>query len=1238
MTVPANMSKDMVDMIKAIGESKTKQEEDRIMTREIQVLKEKMGLRDVTQRRMREYIIRMVYCEMLGHDASFAHSYAVKFTAQNKLLDKKIAYLGVCLCLQPKDELIILMVNTMQRDLKSSNMMEVCAALHACCSLIGEETIPAMLPFVIELLSHASEYVRKKAVMCLHSFFCKAPYTVSHLADRFRHTLCDINPSVMGVSLHMMFELVKVDPSQYKDLVPSLVNILKQIIDHRLHRDYDYHRLPAPWIQIRMLNLLAVLGANDQAASEGMYEILFEVLKRADVSINIGHAIIYETVRTITTIYPHAALLETAASNISRFLTSLSHNLKYLGITGLASIVQIDAKYAQPHQLTVIDCLEDPDETLRRKTLDLLFRMTNVHNVVVVVDKMLGHLKTTTDSFLRRELTSRITALAERYAPSTQWYIVTMNSVFDLGGESVPSDVANNLLRLLAEGSGENEADDDAMRQYAVRVYLEAIAPATATGAAAAGTAPSEVSDLMLRVAAWVLGEYAFLVQESVPLSTVLARLCDLLEAEVKSEETRGWILSAIMKLSVQVDMSAAAVEVIEKYSQSSNLDLQQRCNEFKQLVRMHGATNLRPVFPVDASCEAIQVDTDLRFADAFVADALAHGARSYVPPAGRTSDPSALISVFEGREAVPALRFDAYAQPVTRANTLPLAGVVAGGGGSTGAGSGPLPPYMGSVSNNFARQPTAPAGPGSAAPAGDVLAHVPVKWGFEGYQPGVAPAAPQAPQAGIGAAVGGGGAPGIFSSPSPGSMAPLGSSSSSHYQAPAVVPSSSQERRGSTDSLGRSQPKVLTERERKAAALFGGGSTFSPSTSGPGSAAQSHAAGVARPKHTHTAGHTSGPDLDSLIGGAPTPTNTSNQSGARGAPASSWAGAHASSGSSHRNSFGSSGNSAATSAVAGGGGGGIEDLFGGPTSISTPTTLRPQTHGGAAAAPAPARADLFSFDALLAMPSPQPSSLPFTAPITPIPLGAPSELPSLLLRSELDAFPRHPSPAARLCENPEFMLKYFKVFKPNETVIVVLITNTGSTTASQCSLELSLPSSISVRYGGDPAPIPSSTPNRLGLSSINVRSTCAITIALAPQLQAATAADASLTGALRNGPGALLQFSLPITAGDFIRPLAISTQEYAAKWPSLPAEKKVRVSPTALTMPNDLMTRASSLLNLHPVEVIGMEAITAGQLLDGRHVLMHARMTPGAVDLMIRSPDRTLSEYLAKSCSSALA
>ena len=78
-------------------------------------------------------------------------------------------------------------------------------------------------------------------------------------------------------------------------------------------------------------------------------------------------AITYEVIRTITAIYPNTSLIENAAKAIVRFVTASNHNWKYLGINALASLVQVNPHYAAEHQMVVIDCLDDPDETLKRK-------------------------------------------------------------------------------------------------------------------------------------------------------------------------------------------------------------------------------------------------------------------------------------------------------------------------------------------------------------------------------------------------------------------------------------------------------------------------------------------------------------------------------------------------------------------------------------------------------------------------------------------------------------------------------------------------------------------------------------------------------------------------------------------------------------------------------------------------------------------------------------------------------
>lgn len=802
-----NLSKEFFELLKAIGESKSKQEEDRIILREVATLKKKLeppptpvgaapALSNLhtSKKHAKEFLVRMLYCEMLGHDASFGYIKAVEMAASASLYHKRTGYLVCAACLSPKHEFRFMLVNQMQRDLQSSHVLEICGGLLASCSLITADMVPAMTTLVIKLLDHANETVRKKAIICLHRFHQLSPELVTReeCMEKLRKVLCDRDPAVMGASLNVIESMARQAPKPFKDLIPSLVSILKQIGEHRLPSDFDYHRVPAPWMQLKLIRILGILGRNDATASSGMYEILHEALKKADVGINAGYAVVYECIRTIVSIYPNATLLDAAADAISRFIQSRSHNLKYLGVTGLAAIVETHPQYAVAHQSAVMDCLEDPDETLQRKTLDLLYRMTNPINVEFITDKLLDFLRGTTDLFLKKQLTTRICSVAERYAPNNEWYIQTITQLFEISGDMVEAQVAQNLMSLIAEGTGESEESDMLLRQNAIELYVSLLKEKT----------PSKLPRILLETMAWCLGEYGYL-SCTYSLEEILEQLCLLAsKSHTAAPSTRKFLLTAIMKLVAQAGTCPPnTAAVIDAYTRSEDVDLQQRCLEFQHLLTSAPHV-LGDVLPVDASCEDLDVDESLSFLNGFVNEALNNGAQAYDKPEDDDDDDEEDAGA-SGYAS--AFKMTPYEKPQTPSNmSHMMRGVGSDGAAPSGVALPPGSGYSGAAHGG---------GGGGTSANGELTLNtrnVASVWGKGGLAtqqapaPAPPPAAPSAPSTAYGSSSY---QPSGFGSSSAPSSNPYGGGFGQAPAPPEEPPA----------------PREPTEKERMAAALFSG-------------------------------------------------------------------------------------------------------------------------------------------------------------------------------------------------------------------------------------------------------------------------------------------------------------------------------------------------------------------------------------------------------------------------------
>ena len=243
-----HLSKELFELVKSIGESRSKQEEDKIISQEASILKVRIAEPNISPKKMKEMLIRAIYLEMLGTDASFAYIHAINLTNGGSVVSKRVGYLTCALCLPSESQLLILLVANLQKDLQSANYFEVSSALTAVCKLVNIGFLHAFSEQIVKLVAHANEIIRKKAIIVMNRFMKLNPSLVTEYAHHFRRTLCDKDPSVMGASLNSFLQILSDENniSLFKDLISSFVVILKQIIDHRLSRDFDYHRMPAP--------------------------------------------------------------------------------------------------------------------------------------------------------------------------------------------------------------------------------------------------------------------------------------------------------------------------------------------------------------------------------------------------------------------------------------------------------------------------------------------------------------------------------------------------------------------------------------------------------------------------------------------------------------------------------------------------------------------------------------------------------------------------------------------------------------------------------------------------------------------------------------------------------------------------------------------------------------------------------------------------------------------------------
>ncbi|KAI0924539.1 clathrin associated protein complex large subunit [Taiwanofungus camphoratus] len=519
---------------------------------------------------------------MLGSEAHFGQMECLKLVASPRFGDKRLGYLGIMLLLDESQEVLTLVTNSLKNDMNHANMYAVGLALCTFADIASEEMSRDLANEIEKLLGSSNTYIRKKAALCALRVVRKVPDLADHFVSKAKNLLADRNHGVLLTAITLVTEMCEIDSNclaEFRNAVPLLVRHLKSLVTTGYSPEHDVSGITDPFLQVKILRLLRLLGKGDEKASETMNDILAQVATNTDSTKNVGNSILYETVMTVLEIEADSGLRVMAINILGKFLSNRDNNIRYVALNTLNKVVSIDTNAVQRHRNIILDCLRDGDISIRRRALELSYALINEQNVRILIRELLAFLEVADDEF-KLGMTTQICLAAERFAPNKRWHIDTVLRVLKLAGNFVREEILSAFIRLVAY-------TPELQAYTASKLYT---------------SLRSDISQESLTLAAtWVIGEYSEvlleggLVDEDQPKSVTDKELVDLLLSILDSPYanylTRQFVLTALTKIASRPTTTPVQQERIQNllltYATSPELEIQQRAVEYASLFNL---------------------------------------------------------------------------------------------------------------------------------------------------------------------------------------------------------------------------------------------------------------------------------------------------------------------------------------------------------------------------------------------------------------------------------------------------------------------------------------------------------------------------------------------------------------------------------------------------------------------------------------------------------------------------
>eukprot|EP01027_Heterolobosea_sp_BB2_P016132 GEZU01023001.1.p1 GENE.GEZU01023001.1~~GEZU01023001.1.p1 ORF type:complete len:814 (-),score=236.92 GEZU01023001.1:145-2586(-) len=561
------------ELIRNVRSCKTAEEERKVIAKECADIRTQLKDEDCAFRARN--VAKLMYIHMLGYSTHFGQMECIRLITSQKYPEKRVGYLGLMILLDENQEVLTLVENSLAKDLRDKNQFVQALALNAIANIASADIARDLSGEVEKLLFNSNPYIRKKAALCAVRIFRKVPELIENYVEKLNQLINERNHGCLITVVTLITEAITNAPEHtetFVQLVPKLVRILKNLLMSSFALEHDVSGVADPFLQVKVLRLLRILGKGNQAASEQMNDILAQVATNTEGNKNAGNAILYECVLTIMDTESESGLRVLAINILGRFLMNRDNNIRYVALNTLAKVVNKDLQAVQRHRNTIIDCLKDHDVSIRKRALELVYTLVTESNIRLLVPELLNYLQMTDPEF-KEDLVAKICTVVDKFAPNKEWHIDTFIRVFEMGGKYVREELGASFIALVTQ-SPEHQA-------YATKkLYTSAL--------------ESTQLDMLTQVAVWCVGEYGdLLIQDRVSEADVVGFVVKTLENPHATLVMKEYCLTALAKLATRgFDSQIPTIQAhINKHKTNIAVELQQRSCEYANLLNW---TNIR--------------------------------------------------------------------------------------------------------------------------------------------------------------------------------------------------------------------------------------------------------------------------------------------------------------------------------------------------------------------------------------------------------------------------------------------------------------------------------------------------------------------------------------------------------------------------------------------------------------------------------------------------------------------